>query len=217
MDSSIKQALDNQSIKKIVLGAGDDRFDGWVSTDIHNFDIRNSNLWQYYFHKDTISNILAEHVFEHLNFSELCHVLMLCRSYMKTGANLRIAVPDANHPSKYVYNLTKPGGMEPGADDHKIFFDIEIANRVSKMFKFDLDLIEYFDEDGIFHYKENDWSKGFVSRSYKNYSGRFTVGGRHFSQPELDKFYSSIPLKNIEQIKNLNITYTSLIFDLIKR
>ena len=37
------------------------------------------------------------------------------------------------------------------ADDHKIFFDIEIANRVSKMFKFDLDLIEYFDEDGTFH------------------------------------------------------------------
>jgi hypothetical protein len=41
--------------------------------------------------------------------------------YLDTFGIIRIAVPDAYHPSGYVKELTKPGGSKPGADDHKVF------------------------------------------------------------------------------------------------
>jgi len=197
---------------KVVIGAGGTGFPGWLSTDIPDFDITNPTHWEYYFKKSSISNILAEHIFEHLNFHEVKIGLTLAKQYLKPGGVCRIAVPDGNHPSQYVYDLTKPGGIEPGADDHKIFFDVEIVSRLANSLELDLNLIEYFDNKGVFHSANHDFEKGYIDRCSKNYKGRFTN-----SKEELDKFYNSIPSSNIEQIRQMNITYTSLFFEYIKK
>lgn len=208
----LKENIINQKELKIVLGSGNTSYEGWITTDVPEFDITNSLHWEYFFTKGSISNLLAEHVFEHLTFHQIQKSLELISLYLKKGGVCRIAIPDANHPSKYVYNLTKPGGIEPGADDHKIFFDIEIVSRLARILNFNLRLIEYFDEDGFFNSVEYDFKNGYIKRCSKNYEGRFTN-----SKDELDKFYSSIPSKNLEHLKSLGITYTSLLFEYIKK
>ena len=208
----LRRKILNARELKIVIGAGNTNYDGWIKTDVQELDITDPKHWGYYFSKDAINNLLAEHVFEHLNYHQIRSSLLLAKEYMKKGGVLRIAVPDANHPSHYVYDLTKPGGKEAGADDHKIFFDVEIVKRLANDLSFGLELIEYFDKDGVFHRAEYDFKNGYVKRCSKNYVGRFTN-----SESELEKFYDSIPPNNLEQIKSLGITYTSLLFDYIKK
>ena len=208
----LRREILNTSVLKIVVGAGDTNYEGWINTDVHELDITNPEQWAYYFSKGSISNLLAEHVFEHLNYHQIKSSLALAKEYMKKGGVLRIAVPDANHPSSYVYDLSKPGGQEPGADDHKIFFDVEIVKRLAHDLNFEVQLMEYFDKDGVFHRATYDFENGYVKRCSKNYVGRFTT-----SESELEKFYHSIPPDNLEHIKSCGITYTSLFFDYMKK
>lgn len=204
--------IKKQTTKKIVIGASTTNFDGWLSTDKDVLDVTNQKNWAKYFKKSSIDNLLAEHMFEHLTYNQTRTALQLCKKYLKKGGCLRIAVPDANHPSRYVYNLTKPGGIDPGADDHKIFFDIEIVKRLAAEFNFELKLLEYFDEKGFFFQQKFNFNNGYISRCSKNYKGRFTN-----SNEELQKLHDSLPPENLKQFKQLNITYTSLLFDLIKK
>jgi predicted SAM-dependent methyltransferase len=83
---------------------------------------------------------------------------------------------------------------------------------LAEQLDFKLNLIEYFDENGTFHQNNLNFENGYISRCSKNYKGRFSN-----SKEELDKFYNSIPEKNLDQIKALGITYTSLLFDIINR
>ncbi len=208
----LKNKISTTDDIKLIIGAANTHYEGWIATDKKLLDITREEYWARLFKKGSISNILAEHVFEHLCYHDVVKAMRLCKKYLRTGGRLRIAVPDANNPSRYVYDLTKPGGIEPGADDHKIFFDVEIIERLAKELDFKLEFIENFDSNGFFHKKEYDEKDGYISRCSKNYKGRFTN-----SEQELEKFYNSIPEKNLQHIKDLGITYTSLLFDFIKK
>lgn len=208
----LKAAIDSQKPSKIILGAGNTNFDGWIATDYPTFDITQKDHWGLYFPPRSIQSLLAEHVLEHLNFKQVEQVLENAKIYLSDGGVFRIAVPDGNHPSPYVYDLTKPGGIEPGADDHKIMFDVEIANRLASSFGYDIKLLEYFDQEGFFHKSEYSFENGYVSRCSKNYKGRFTS-----SEEELGKFYKDMKQEHIQDTKEHGITYTSLLFELRKK
>jgi predicted SAM-dependent methyltransferase len=107
----LKTKIAQQENVKIVIGAGATSYPNWISTEKDLFDITNQKDWHLYFNNKLIDNILAEHVFEHLTYHEIKQVLNFSKKYLKKGGCLRIAVPDANHPSRYVYDLTNQEGL----------------------------------------------------------------------------------------------------------
>lgn len=197
---------------RVIVGSGADQIPGWISTDFPVFDITNERHWKFFFKKASIDLILGEHVLEHLCFNEIKVALKNVNAFLSPGGRFRIAVPDANHPSKYVYNLTKPGGQEPGADDHKIFFDMEIASRFAKMLNFDIIFVEFFDGEGYLQSHPFEEDYGIIKRSATNYKGRFTN-----DKDEYDQLLASTPEHLRAQFLDKNFSYTSLIFDLIKK
>lgn len=124
---------------------------------------------------------------------------------------LRIAVPDSYHPSKYVYDLIKPNGLDTGSDDHKMMWNynnlVKLANHVG----FKTIKVEYFDGTGRFHYKRLDTTLGYISRSAFTYRGRFTD-----SQSEYLRMIKTVPKKLRNQFIDNDFSYTSLIIDCIK-
>jgi FkbM family methyltransferase len=204
-----KQIQDLPSLN-IVVGAGDTEFDSWISTDYQMLDITRSDHWERLFSPNSIDRILAEHVIEHIEASNLPAVLRNARNYLKPGGHFRVAVPDANHPSSYVRDLTKPGGLEPGADDHRVFLDINAMITLSVVAGFRLLPIEWFDSEGHFHHRDWQDSDGIVSRSSRYYKGRFN------NPSEYKKLLESTTDNLQWQYETYNISYTSLIVDFVK-
>jgi len=131
--------------------------------------------------------------------------------YLEHGGCLRFAVPDAYHPSGYVRDLTRPGGLEPGADDHKYFYSIYDIRHISKATSFHAVPLEYFDNNGRFHRQEYDFANGYVSRCSKNYLGRFTN-----NPSEMKKLLDTTEQHLRQQFYDNKISYTSLLVDFIK-
>ncbi|MFO7736573.1 MAG: hypothetical protein R6W70_10245 [bacterium] len=89
----------------------------------------------------------------------------ICFKYLEKGGYLRVAVPDGFHPDEKYIESVKPGGNGRGADSHKVLYNYKSFKRIFKITGFEVKLLEYFDEDGIFHF--NDWSpdEGMIKRS----------------------------------------------------
>jgi len=208
----IVRALSELDRKKIIVGSNKKiDYPGWINTDKNTLDITKDKDWRYYFDDGSVDNVLAEHVFEHLNFDDGIMAFKNIFKYLKKGGVLRIAVPDGYHPSKYVRDLVEPGGLEPGADDHKTFYNIAMIKEIAQTVGFVLQPIEYFDQDGLFHSTEYGFDNGYIKRCSKNYQGRFTD-----SQDEYEKMINSIPENLRNQFYKNNISYTSLLVDLKK-
>lgn len=195
---------------RLNVGAGGTRYSGWISIEKEILDITKPDDFSYFFAQKKISKILAEHVVEHIYEEEFSNFLCFVKEYLEPMASIRIAVPDAYHPSIYVHELTKPGGLEPGADDHKVFYSIDLLREVALKANYIIHPVEFFDEEGLFHSNIKDWNNGYISRSSLEYKGRFTS-----SAVEYNKMYESIPTHLREQFVDKEITYTSLIVDFV--
>jgi predicted SAM-dependent methyltransferase len=185
----IKIIIRNENDFNIIIGAGDTKYNGWISTDINTLDITSFNSWQFLFKINSLDNILAEHIFEHLTFEEAVIACNNCNKFLKKGGNLRIAVPDGYFPNKNYIESVKPGGLGPGAKDHKQLYNFKSIQKIFNSKIFDYELIEYFDQNGKFNNNMLDINKGYIIRSRFN-DERNTIN---------------------------KINYTSLIIDLIKK
>ena len=174
---------------KIICGAGDSRFSGWISTNINQFNLLNENHYARLFKKKIVDNFLCEHVFEHIQENQVFAVIKNMSMCLKKGGVIRIAVPDGFFPDKNYIDSVKPFGTGPGAYDHKVLYNYHTIKKNIPKDLFDLSLIEYFDENGKFIKKNLDEKNGYIFRSLKN-----------------DK-------RNIDN----KIKYTSLILDLKKK
>jgi predicted SAM-dependent methyltransferase len=195
---------------RIIIGSGPQRIEGWLSTDIQHLNIAEESSWRRLFTAASIDRILAEHVLEHLSWSELRATLGHVFRYLKPGGRLRLAVPDAFHPSRYYYNLVKPGGWET-PEQHHLMLDCEMLSRVAIEGGFQIRLLEYFDEAGVFHSTDYDPEDGVVQRCAKH-----NVGLDVNDRDVMAKFYASIPAHLRQQFFDRGMTYTSLIADLVK-
>ena len=201
----------NLMLNKPVLlnvGAGGTYYPGWISVEKKQLDITKPDTFSDFFPLGSIKAILVEHVIEHITEEEFIRFMVGIREFLRSDANIRIAVPDALHPSIYVRDLTRPGGLEPGADDHKEFYSVYKMRNISKKIGYKLIPVEYFDQNGFFKYKEEDWSRGYIARSFRNYRGRFTT-----NKNEYNKMIESTPIELRHQFSELNMSYTSLIVD----
>src|SRR5690349_18664525 len=83
---------------KVVVGAGNTNFAGWLLTDEHTLNLLREETWLRYFRPNSIQAILAEHVWEHLTPDDGYAAAQNCFTFLKPGGYLRIAVPDGFHP-----------------------------------------------------------------------------------------------------------------------
>ncbi len=181
----LAQQLSLQSAKKIVVGAGGTRFEGWIPTEQHVLNLLVESDWLRYFKRDSLDAILAEHVWEHLTPEESILAARNCFSFLKPGGYLRVAVPDGYHPDPGYIERVRPGGIGSGADDHKVLYTYKTFRDIFVSAGFKVSLLECFDECGKFHY--NEWSPidGFIERSMR-FDGRNRDGNLNYTSIILD-------------------------------
>lgn len=164
---------------RIIIGAGEQRWDGWIATHREQLDLRDRRTWESALGDRRADALLCEHVWEHLTEDEGRAAARLCFEFLKPGGFLRCAVPDANFPDPaYQANVQVggPGPAEHPAADHRIVYEYRTFVDVFSSAGFEVDLLEYCDERGRFHYNEWSLASGPVYRSlmmdHRNRDGR---------------------------------------------
>lgn len=150
------------------IGSGTVEMDGWINLDLPFFDVTQANSWHKMLGTARFDNALLEHVFEHLRPDEVATALKLFRPYMKPASNIRIAVPDKNHPNPEYIEHTRPGGSGPGADDHKSFWDIDSFGKLAEKCGFEIAPLEYYTTSGELVINEMNPENGKIQRSARN-------------------------------------------------
>jgi predicted SAM-dependent methyltransferase len=181
----LRRRIANQSPLRVILGAGGLRIDGWVSTDIETLDLLCSGDWHYYFVDAPIDSALSEHVWEHLTWEEGIRAARNCHQYLREGAYLRAAVPDGFHPKPDYLDMVRPGGGGPGATGHKVLYDYRSFQELFRNVGFVVELLEYFDENGEFHFINWDPAEGLIRRSMR-FDGRNRGGALDYTSVILD-------------------------------
>lgn len=166
--AAVRQALQSANPVKIIIGAGQTQFEGWIATDVPAFDLRNSDHWRRLFPPASIDSMLAEHVFEHLPTEDLEKFLPMAGRYLAPGGRIRIAVPDGYHPNPDYIASVKPGGTGVGANDHKVLYTCDRIGDLMREQGYQFELLEYFDADGHFHQITWYTDDGFIGRSAGN-------------------------------------------------
>ena len=174
--------------QKIILGSAGILFPGWLTTDKSSLDILKYDDFQYYWQPNSRSKFLAEHVWEHFDENEVRQANDNCFEFLQSGGKLRLAVPDGFHPDPEYLEKVRPGGTGEGAEDHKILYNYQSLTDLLEDSGFRINLLEYWDESGQFHFQEWSSEEGHIRRSM-HYDSRNQNG---------------------------SLTYTSLIVDAIK-
>ncbi|MGY3716360.1 class I SAM-dependent methyltransferase [Sutcliffiella cohnii] len=156
---------------KLVVGAGGyNNNPGWIHTEEETLSLLDETTWSAQFNKNSISAIVAEHVWEHLSFDEGVIAANICYKYLKSSGYIRCAVPDGFFPNEEYQNIVKVGGPGPKdhpASSHKFVHTYKTLSHMFNSAGFAVKLLEYCDEQGVFHY--TDWSEcdGVIFRSKK--------------------------------------------------
>ena len=148
---------------KVVIGAGGISLGGWVATEYPLVDIIDLNSLMCWFEKGSVQAFLAEHVREHLVPASALAAAINCYQLLVPGGHLRIAVPDGLHPDPKYIDHVKPGGA--GGEDHQVLYTYRTLLELLEAAGFEVRLLEWFDEEGQFHFREWDPDDGFVCRS----------------------------------------------------
>ncbi len=154
--------------KKLNVGSGGiNKYKSWIATDIDILDITSENNWLKLFKNQKLDNIMAEHVWEHLDEDQTKKANKNCFKFLKFGGILRIAVPDGFHPDKKYIDYVKPGGTGLGSDDHKILYTYKSMKEALEKVGFKVNLLEYWDENGKFNFTEWSDEGGHITRSMR--------------------------------------------------
>jgi predicted SAM-dependent methyltransferase len=169
----LKAKIKNSTGKlQIIIGAHTTDYKDWLPTNIENLNLLEIASFDNLFGDKKADRFLAEHVFEHISYDDAIVALKNCNKYLKKGGVVRIAVPDGFHPNPDYINMVKPGGHGEDAHDHKLLYDYKTLSKAFEESGYRVNLLEYYDENGQFHFNEWDSKDGHVIRS-KRYDKRF--------------------------------------------
>jgi predicted SAM-dependent methyltransferase len=177
--------LARQTPCRIVVGASHIYQRGWIPTEIEFLNLLQPGDWKKYFRDNSIDIILAEHVWEHLTTEQGVLAARVCYQYIKPGGHVRAAVPDGLHPDSEYITWVKPHGSGPGADDHKVLYTYKTFKAIFEAAGFKVDLLEYFDEQGVFHSRPWHPADGMIHRS-KMFDERNRSGALRYTSIILD-------------------------------
>lgn len=155
---------------KVVIGAGKTSYDGWLCTQETELNLLIPADFDRLFSTEKPTAFLAEHVWEHMTFEEGCQAAKNCFNHLANGGYLRVAVPDKNFQNEWYQNMVQVGGNgDPNhpAFTHKIVYDYRTFCQVFQQAGFEVELLEWCDEDGIFHYKYWNEADGRIGRSLR--------------------------------------------------
>lgn len=76
-------------------------------------------------------------------------------------------MPDGYHNKEEYINYVRPGGSGAGADDHKVLYTYKSLTKIFQDAGFHVKLLEYFDENGKFHFTEWNERDGMIHRSVR--------------------------------------------------
>ena len=155
---------------KVIIGAGNTFFPDWVSTQEDELNILNRADFERLFSSEKPTAFLAEHVWEHMTLEEGCLAAKNCFDYLADGGYIRVAVPDKNFRNECYQNMVKVGGNgDPNhpAFSHKIVYDYKALMQVFNKAGFQVELLEWCDEYGHFHYKYWNEADGRIGRSLR--------------------------------------------------
>lgn len=183
----LKKILATAPRAKLVIGSAGRHDQGWVPTDKEFLNLLQPADWDRFFPPGSVDALLAEHVWEHLTPAEAGTAAQTCFRYLKPGGYLRLAVPDGLHPDPTYIGWVKVGGASPGqlANDHKVLYTYRTLSEVFERAGFRVELYEYFDEAGQFHFREWDRKDGTIWRS-KRFDKRNRDGSLTFTSIVMD-------------------------------
>lgn len=169
---------------RVIIGAGEQRWDGWIPTQQADLDLLDRATWAAWFGGRRADALLCEHVWEHLSEAQGRVAAHLCFEFLKPGGFLRVAVPDANFPDAEYQRTVQVGGPGPAdhpAADHRIVYDAPLLADIFRGAGFTINLLEYCDAQGQFHAQDWDTASGPIYRSlrldHRNLDHR-NAGGR---------------------------------------
>lgn len=139
---------------KIIIGAGEQAYDGWIATQKEDLDLLDPTTWERSLEEESVDAFLCEHVWEHLTEGEGRQAAKLCYQYLKPGGYLRCAVPDGNFRNPEYQELVQVhgnGDPDSPAVDHKILYTHALLTDVFEDAGFQVKVLEYCDGEGIFH------------------------------------------------------------------
>jgi predicted SAM-dependent methyltransferase len=148
---------------KVIIGAGATDFVGWVATEYPLVDTTDLNSLVCWFEKGSVQAFLAEHGWEHLVPELALAAAVNCYQLLVPGGHLRVAVPDGLHPDPKYIDHVKPGGT--GCEDHQVLYTYRTLVEPLEAAGFEVRLLEWFDEEGQFHFRKWDPNDGFACRS----------------------------------------------------
>lgn len=160
---------------------------GWIQTDIEYLNLLQPADWERFFQENTLSAILAEHVWEHLSVEDAARAAATCFAYLRPGGYLRLAVPDGFNPDPAYREWVRPGGTGPGADDHKVLYTHETMAALLTGVGFRVELLEHFDSSGKFHFTDWNPADGMIHRS-RRFDERNQGGQLRYTSLVVDAF-----------------------------
>jgi predicted SAM-dependent methyltransferase len=161
----LKRAVSANPSVRIVVGSSGIFTPGWIPTEIEYLNLLRPSDWQLFFSPGSLEAVLAEHVWEHLTPAEGATAAKICFDYLRPGGRLRLAIPDGFNPDPDYREWVRPGGTGAGANDHKVLYTHETLGRLLTEVGFKVELLEYFDIAGKFHFTDWDPADGMIHRS----------------------------------------------------
>ncbi len=154
---------------KVIVGAGGRKIDGWVSTEQSQLDLLCREDFERVLNGAIgFENILAEHLFEHIDLEDQQNAFNNCYEYLSIGGKLRVAVPDGNHSDPAYIDYVRPGGIGAGASDHKILFTYSKLASYMLCAGFVVTPLEWWDSEKQFHCKPWNEIDGYIERCLAN-------------------------------------------------
>ena len=98
--------------RKLQLGTGDNRLDGWLNTDIHDFAGRGDLVYldlrrTFPFPDASFDLVFSEHVIEHVDYADGLSCLRESYRVLRPGGRIRVATPSLERLLRlYDANLT---------------------------------------------------------------------------------------------------------------
>lgn len=153
---------------RVIIGASSQDYPGWIRTQEDELDLTSRMDWEERFALGSIRRLLAEHVWEHLDPGEATIAAGICFDFLCPGGFFRLAVPDGLFPNKEYQRTVQIGGPGPvdhPAATHKVVYDYRTLPPLFEEAGLTVQLLEWWDEDGMFHAELWDEREGFIYRS----------------------------------------------------
>lgn len=153
---------------RLIIGASSQSYAGWIQTQQTDLDLVRRADWERFALPGGVQAVLMEHVWEHLAPDDAIGAAANCFEFLAPGGYVRCAVPDGLFPNLDYQRIVQVGGPGPAdhpAASHKVVYDFRTLAPVFEAAGFEVRLLEWWDDAGVFHTRPWNERDGFIYRS----------------------------------------------------